>query len=69
MMPRLGAKYDIEIIVIERPKDEYMTDEYFEHDLPVAPAVMVGAEIVVEGTDIRKKKLEQAISRHLESRP
>ena len=69
MMPRLGAKYDIEIEVIERPKDEYMTDEYFELDLPVAPAVMVGAEIVVEGTDIRKKKLEQAISRHLESRP
>ena len=68
-MPRLGAKYDIEIEVIERPKDEYMTDEYFDLDLPVAPAVMVGAEIVVEGTDIRKKKLEQAIIRHLESRP
>jgi hypothetical protein len=69
MMPRLGAKYDIEIEVIERPKDEYMTDAYFALDLPVAPAVMVGEEIVVEGADIRKKKLEQAISRHLESRP
>jgi hypothetical protein len=69
MMPRLGTKYDIEIEVIEKPKDEYMTDEYFELDLPVAPAVMVGEEIVVEGTDIRKKILEQAISRHLEGRP
>ena len=60
-MPRLGAKFDIEMVTIETPKDEYMTDEYFELDLPVAPAVMVGDEIVVEGTDISKKKLEEAI--------
>ncbi|MDJ0986094.1 MAG: hypothetical protein QNJ26_11165 [Desulfobacterales bacterium] len=69
MMPRLGAKYDIEIETIEKPKDEFMTDEYFELDLPVAPAVMVGDEIIVEGTDIRKRKLEQAINRHLERLP
>jgi hypothetical protein len=61
MMPGLGAKYDIEIVTIEKPIDEYMTDEYFELDLPVAPAIMVGDEIVVEGTDISKKKLEAAI--------
>ena len=60
-MPRLGAKYDIEMVSIEKPKDEYMTDEYFELDLPVAPAVMVGDEIVVEGSDISKRKLEAAI--------
>ena len=58
MMPGLGAKYDIEIVTIEKPIDEYMTDEYFELDLP---AIMVGDEIVVEGTDISKKKLEAAI--------
>ena len=61
MMPRLGAKYDIEIEVIEKPIDEYMTDEYFELDLPMAPAVMVGDEIIVEGTDISKRKLVAAI--------
>ena len=60
-MPRLGAKYDIEMVTIEKPKDEYMTDEYFELDLPVAPAIMVGDEILVEGTDISKRKLEAAI--------
>ena len=60
-MPRLGAKYDIEIVTIEKPIDEYMTDEYFELDLPVAPAIMVGNEIIVEGADISKKKLEVAI--------
>ena len=69
MMPRLGAKYEIEMETIEKPKDEYMTDEYFELDLPVAPAVMVDDEIIVEGTDIRRKKLEQAINRHLERLP
>ena len=60
-MPRLGAKYDIEMVTIEKPVDEYMTDEYFELDMPVAPAIMVGEEIIVEGSDISKKKLEAAI--------
>ena len=42
-----------------------MTDEYFELDLPVAPAVMVGEEILVEGTDIAEDLLEVAIGKHL----
>lgn len=42
-----------------------MTDEYFELDLPVAPAVMVGDEIVVEGTDMAEHDLEKVICRHL----
>jgi hypothetical protein len=65
MMPGLGEKYDIDIESIEKPKEEYMTDEYFELDLPVAPAVMVGDEIVVEGTDVSDKQLEEVICRHL----
>ena len=68
MMPRLGAKYDIEMVTIEKPIDEYMTDEYFELDLPVAPAIMVGNEIIVEGADISKKKLEVAIRTALQSK-
>ncbi len=65
MIPGLGEKYEIEIETIAKPKDEYMTDEYFELDLPVAPAVLVGDEIIVEGTDVSKDKLEGAICRHL----
>ena len=42
-----------------------MTDEYFELDLPVAPAVMVGDEIVVEGKDVSENDLEAAICRQL----
>ena len=65
MIPGLGEKYKIEIETIAKPKDEYMTDEYFELDLPVAPAVMVGDEILVEGTEVTEYKLEDAICRQL----
>jgi len=65
MMPRLGTKYEIEIETISKPKQEYQTDDYFELDLPAAPAVMVGDEIVVEGSDVPEDKLEAAICRHL----
>lgn len=64
-MPRLGQKYDIEIETISKPIAEYQTDEYFELDLPTAPAVMVGEEIVVEGTDVEEHRLETVICTHL----
>jgi len=65
MMPRLGEKYDIGIEVTSKPKAEYNTDEYFELDLPLAPAVMVGEEIVVEGSNISEEEVEVVICRHL----
>ena len=65
MIPGLGEKYAIEIETIAKPKEDYLTDEYFELDLPVAPAVMVGDEIVVEGTDVSEVDLEKVIRRHL----
>ncbi|MBU0988335.1 MAG: hypothetical protein KKH68_13890 [Proteobacteria bacterium] len=65
MMPRLGKKYDIEIETISKPIAEYNTDAYFELNLPVAPAVMAGEEIVVEGADISDEKLESVICKHL----
>ena len=64
-MPRLGVKYRVEIEIISKPKSEYQTDEYFELDLPVAPAVMVGDEIVVEGTDVAEHEVEVHICRQL----
>jgi hypothetical protein len=65
MMPRLGQKYEIEIETTSKPIAEYQTDEYFELDLPTAPAVMVGEEIVVEGADVVEDKLEAVICRQL----
>jgi len=65
MMPRLGEKYDIEFETMSRPREGYNTDAYFELDLPVAPAVMVGEEILVEGSDISEEELETTICKHL----
>ena len=65
MAPVLADKYEIEIETISKPPGEYNTDAYFELDLPVAPAVMVGEEIVVEGSDVPEEKLEEVICRQL----
>jgi hypothetical protein len=65
MTPGLGEKYNIDIETIAKLKAEYMTDEYFELDLPVAPAVMVGEEIVVEGSDVSEEELESVIRKYL----
>jgi len=65
MVPRLGQKYEFEAEVISKPVADYQTDEYFELELPTAPAIMVGEEIVVEGADVAEDKLEAVICRHL----
>ena len=64
-MPRLGQRYQLEIETISKTNAEYLSDEYFELDLPVAPAVMVAEEIVVEGSDIPEDELEAVICQHL----
>ena len=63
MIPVLGQRYEVEIETMSKPKADYITDEYFELDLPVAPAVMVGDEVVVEGSDVRQFKVEEEICR------
>ncbi len=66
MLPRLGEKYkNIEIEVMSKPMSEYQNDEYFELELPIAPAVMVADEIVVEGAGISQDKVEKIICRCL----
>lgn len=66
MMPRLGKKYkDIEIDITSKPVAEYQNDEYFEMELPVAPAVMVADEIVIEGAGVSQDRIENFICRHL----
>jgi hypothetical protein len=65
MMPRLGEKYKVEIETTSKPKAEYLTDEYFAFDLPVAPAIMVGDEIVIEGQDVDDHSVEVVICMQL----
>jgi hypothetical protein len=68
-MPRLGKKYEIEVEILSKPIAEYNTDEYFELELPVAPAIMVDDQIVVEGSDVSEEKLENAIRAKLGLEP
>jgi len=64
-MPRLGEKYDIEIEIISKSHQEYRSAEYKQTSLPVAPAIMVGGEKIVEGSGISEDKLEAAICGYL----
>ena len=65
MMPRLGEKYDIQIETISKTREEYNSDEYSKPEFLLAPAIMVGEEIVVEKSDISEQKLESVICNHL----
>lgn len=65
MMPRLGALYDLTLKCWQSPRPEYLADDYFALDLPVAPAIMVGAEVVTEGSDVEGEVVEAAIRRQL----
>ena len=69
MMPRLGQKYELEVEILSKPIAEYNTDDYFELELPVAPAIMVEDEILVEGSDVSEEKLENAIRAKLGLEP
>lgn len=55
----------MEIETISKPFQAYRTKEYAELGLPMAPAIMVGDELIVKGCDIDEEKLESAICRHL----
>ena len=64
-MPRLGEKYDVDIETISKPREEYSSKAYVKLDLPVAPAIVVEEEVVVEKSDISEQKLESVICNKL----
>jgi hypothetical protein len=65
MIPRLGKQYNLEIETVSKPNQEFRTKEYAKLGLPLAPAIMVGEELVAQGCDVDESKLEAAICRHL----
>jgi hypothetical protein len=65
IIPRLGKKYPVEIETVSKAYQDYRTEEYAKLGLPVAPAIMVGDELIVQGCDVDEDKLEAAICRHL----
>jgi hypothetical protein len=67
MIPRLGENYKnaVEIETISKPRQEFRDIEYMQLGLPMAPAVMVGDEIIVQGCEAAEEKVEAAIRRQL----
>jgi hypothetical protein len=65
MAPRLGAAYPINIETTSKPKAEYETDEWAETDLPCAPAIIIGEEVVTEGSDVTEEKVVAEIRKQL----
>ena len=67
MIPRLGEKYKglVEIETIAKLRQEFQEIEYMKLGLPMAPAVMVGDEIIVQGCEAAEEKVEEAINRQL----
>jgi len=65
MIPGLGEKYGVEVEIISKPREAYQSEEYARSGLPVAPALRVGDELIVEGSDISEEQLGEAIRYHL----
>jgi hypothetical protein len=65
MMPRLGAKYELEIEEIAKSREQYQSEPHKASGLPAAPAVMVAEEIAGQGAGISEEGLEAVIRRHL----
>ncbi|MEE4241035.1 MAG: hypothetical protein V2I36_06190 [Desulfopila sp.] len=63
MLPGLEEKYKLEIETISKTRDMYRSTEYQATGLPIAPAVMLDDEILVQGGSLSKEALELAISR------
>lgn len=65
MIPGLGAKNGIEVEIISKPRETYQSPEYARLGLPAAPAIMIGEEVIIQGSDISEEQLEATIRRHL----
>ncbi len=65
MVPRLGEKYNLQIETISKTRDAYRTAEYQATGLPIAPAVMLDDELLIQGGPLSEEALESAIRRRL----
>ncbi len=69
MASRLGAEYPVEFEITSKPKADYQTDDWADTDLPCAPAIMIGEEVVTEGSDIPEEKVVNEIRKQLNMPP
>lgn len=67
MIPGLGKIFDIDIEVIEKDRTEYGGNGYPGERLPVALAIVVDGEVIVEKTGIGFPELKAIIESRLET--
>jgi hypothetical protein len=65
MASRLGAEYPVDIEATSKPFAEYRTDEWADTQLPCAPAIIIGEEVVAEGSDVTEEKVVAEIRKQL----
>jgi len=64
-MPRLGAKYNLDVETVTKSREAYQAEAYAATGLPAAPAVMVEDELAAQGPSISEEGLEAVLRRHL----
>ena len=64
-MPRLGAKYNLEVETVSKSREAYLAAAYVATGLPAAPAVMVENELAAQGPNLSDEGVETVIRRHL----
>ncbi len=51
MVPGLGDKFNFEIEMVEKTRDEYRSKAYAETKQPIAPAIMIDGDVIVVQKD------------------
>jgi hypothetical protein len=67
MVPSLGDKVGAEIEIIEKSRDVYRSEAYTETKLPIAPAIMIGDDVIVVQSDITLSQLEKMIENRIKT--
>lgn len=61
MAPSLSAKYPVTVETEIHDRNYYKSEEWLDTELPVAPAIMINDDVIVEGSDISEDELDAEI--------
>jgi hypothetical protein len=67
IIPGLRDKYKskVEIEITSKTREDYRSNDHAKLGLPVAPAIMVGDEVIAQSCDQAEEKIDRAIRRQL----
>lgn len=63
MLPRLGAKFPLEVEYFSQTREYYQSEAHRASNLPSAPVVIVADRFAIQGPAISEEKVEEAIRR------